>query len=121
MAFNKNPSNPLAGFSGKFNGMVIKQYKGMTVIASRPRKTKKKPSAKKKAVNELWKAATLYAKTVVSNPPWKLATAIMLQIEQGKVYSTLLGDFMKNKGNTDALLKIPRKPKTSTPAPDKKS
>jgi hypothetical protein len=36
----------------------------------------------------------------------------MLQIEQGKVYFTLLGDFMKNGGNTDTILKIPRKPNT---------
>ncbi|MBZ5858142.1 hypothetical protein [Flavihumibacter profundi] len=110
MAYNTNPGNPLAGFSGKLNGVVIKQYKGMTVMAGLPRKSNKKPTEKKKAVNDLWCLATLYAKTVVKNPDWKLAIAIALKIEQGKVYSTLLGDFMKNKGEQENMLKIPPMP-----------
>jgi hypothetical protein len=123
MAFSTNPSNPFAGFSGKFNGMVIKQYKGMTVLASMPRKSNKKPTAKKKAVNELWAKATRYAKAVVNNPEWKLAAAIQLQIAQGKVYSTLLSDFMRNKGENAKLLKIPpapKKPKAPIAASSKK-
>ena len=60
MAYNKNPNNPLAGFSGKLNGVVIKQYKDKTVMAALPRKSKKKPTAKKKAVNELWAKATYH-------------------------------------------------------------
>jgi hypothetical protein len=114
MAFSTNPSNAFAGFSGKFNGMVIKQYKGMTVIAAMPRKSKKKPSAKKKALNELWATATLYAKTVVNNPEWKLNIAITLRIELGKVYSTLHGDFVRNKGDQNKILKIPAAPKTAS-------
>jgi hypothetical protein len=111
MAYNKNPNNPLAGFSGKLNGVVIKQYKDKTVMAALPRKSKKKPTAKKKAVNERWATATLYAKTVVNNPEWKLAVAIALKIEQGKVYSTLIGDFMKNNGDEKKILKIPKRPR----------
>src|SRR6476620_11704332 len=107
MAFSKNQSNAYAGFSGKFNGLVIKQYKGMTVIAALPTHSKKKPTAKKKAVNQLWELAVIYAKRVANNPEWKLATAIMLKIDQGKVYSTIISDFMKKKGNTDTILKIP--------------
>ncbi|ULQ51312.1 hypothetical protein [Flavihumibacter fluvii] len=110
MARNTNPGNALAGFSGKLNGVVIKQYKGMTVMAALPRKSKKKPTAKKRAVNELWQVATLYAKTVVKNPDWKLAVAIALKIEQGKVYTTLISDFMKNNGDVDKILQIPAAP-----------
>jgi len=110
MANNTNPGNSLAGFSGKLNGVVIKQYKGMTVMAALPRKSKKKPSAKKKAVNELWQLATIYAKRVANNPEWKMATAIALKIEQGKVYTTIISDFMKNNGDMNKTLKIPMMP-----------
>lgn len=107
MAFSNNPSNHLAGFSGKFSGMVIKQYKDKTVIASRPRKSKKKPSAKKKAVNEMWSMAVFYARHVIKNPERKLATAIALKIQLGEVYSTLIADYMENKGDEKTMLKIP--------------
>ncbi|MBZ5859080.1 hypothetical protein [Flavihumibacter profundi] len=65
---------------------MIKQYKGMTVMA------------------------TLYPKTLMNNPEWKLAVAIALKIEQGKVYSTLISDFMKNKRDEKKIVKIPKKP-----------
>jgi len=120
MAQNNNPENLLAGFSGKLNGVVIKQYKDKTVIAALPRKSKKKPTAKKRAVNELWAVATLYAKTVAKNPDWKLAVAIALKIEQGKVYSTLIGDFMKNNGDTNKILQIPSAPQPVTAKPSTK-
>lgn len=113
MAYNKKPTNPLSGFSGKLGNVVIKQYEDKTVMAALPAKSKKKPTAKKLAANELMAEAALYAKSVVNNPPWKLAVAIALNIEQGKVYSTLIGDYITNKGEKDKILKIPARPVVS--------
>ena len=54
--------------------------------------------------------AAFYVKTVVNNLERKLAVAIALKIDQGNVYSTLISDFMKNKGDEKKMVKIPTPP-----------
>lgn len=60
------------GLSGMVGGMLVfKQVNGKTIVAQRPRKSSKAPSADQLERQQKFKEAALYAKSIIQDPLYK--------------------------------------------------
>jgi hypothetical protein len=92
----------LQGISGNIGKeIVIKQYKGYTVIGRFPRMPKKKPTALQQLYEERFKEAVKYAKAILANRELKQQYALKLKPGQ-RVYNYAVKEYLAlaKAGNT---------------------
>jgi hypothetical protein len=89
---NLNPT--VDGYRGSIGRLVFKRYKGKTIVAKKPVRTKE-PGPEELARRERFKEAVGYAKWVLATPSIReFYKPIALQREIS-VYSLALGDYLK--------------------------
>jgi DNA polymerase sigma len=87
--------NPLfTGVSGKLKNLVVKQYKGKTVITTVPDMSHRKLSQKQKDVNERMRLAIRVAKNITAKPREKERIGKMLQVPPNKVFRAIVKQFL---------------------------
>ena len=91
--------NPLlVGVSGKMQNIVVKQYKGKTVITAVPDMSRRKLTQKQKDGNQKMQMAVKYAKALIKNPRQKQRACEMLQVPPNKVFRAVVKQFMLTDG-----------------------
>jgi hypothetical protein len=94
MAESKNNvvTHGLSGLVG--NLLVFRNHAGKTVVSSKPHMRKGEPSEAQKKQRDRFEEATLYGKSVLSDPALKAAYAAAAP-EGTTAYSVAVGDFLK--------------------------
>lgn len=91
--------NPLlTGASGKIKNLVVKQYKGKTVITTVPDMSRRKLSAKQKEANERMQLAITAARKITQAPRLKQRACEMLQVAPNKVFRAIVQQFLLTDG-----------------------
>jgi short-subunit dehydrogenase len=86
----------IEGASGKIGKLVLKQFKGKTVISKAPDRSKVKLSDTQKAANGRFKEAVAFAKDILRNEEKRKAYEATLK--PGKsVYHTALAEYLGKK------------------------
>jgi hypothetical protein len=89
---NLNPT--VDGYRGSIGRLVFKKYKGRTIVAKKPVRTRE-PGEAELARRERFKEAVAYAKSVLANPSaYEFYRPIAFQRDI-TVYNCALGDYLK--------------------------
>jgi hypothetical protein len=89
---NLNPT--VDGYRGSIGRLVFKRYKGRTIVAKRPVRTKE-PSAAELERRERFREAVAYAKSVLADPAAHEFYKPLAMQRGISVYALALGDFLK--------------------------
>lgn len=92
--------NPLlTGASGKINNLVVKQYKGKTIVTSIPDMSRRKLSPAQKEINERMRMANTTARQHMADPRLKERACEMLQVPANQVYRAIVKQYMLTDGD----------------------
>lgn len=89
---NLNPT--VDGYRGSIGKLVFKRYKGRTIVAKKPVRTKEKSQAELER-QENFKDAVAYAKSVLADPVARAFYEPIALQRDTSVYVTALRDFLK--------------------------
>lgn len=89
---NLNPT--VDGYRGSIGRLVFKKYKGRTIVAKKPVRTKE-PSLTELARREHFKEAVAYAKSVLADPAARAFYEPIALRRDISVYAVAVGDYLK--------------------------
>jgi len=82
------------GYRGSIGRLVFKKYKGRTIVAKRPVRTKE-PGPAELAAQENFRDAVAYAKSVLADPAARAFYQPIALQRDISVYALAMGDFLK--------------------------
>ena len=111
---NLNPT--VDGYRGSIGRLVFKKYKGRTIVAKKPVRTRE-PSLAELARRERFKDAVAYAKPVLADPAAREFYELIALQRDISVYALAVGDYLKQprikplnltkyKGNIGDMIQI---------------
>jgi hypothetical protein len=75
--------------------VVVKKFRGKTIITSYPDMSKRKLSPKQIEVNELMQEASQYAKNVISYEKYKAEAQVRLNVPGNRLYHALVKEYFE--------------------------
>src|SRR5512147_28899 len=82
------------GYRGSIGRLVFKKYRGKTIVAKKPVRTKE-PGAAELARRENFREAVAYAKSVLADPAARAFYQPIALQRDISVYALAMGDFLK--------------------------
>jgi len=86
----------LQSVSGKLGPFVVRQYRTGTVLAVCPRKSNVKPTERQKEARQRFKAAAVYAKSVLNDPEKKEALRSRVK-KNSNLFTAAVAEYLKSK------------------------
>lgn len=75
--------------------VVVKQYRGKSIITSYPDMSRRKLSPKQIEMNEIMQDASQYAKNVISNEKYKAEAQVRLDVPSNRLYHALVKEYFQ--------------------------